>query len=126
MRLVARGADQAAGMVGGHHLRKSRGLGGVLFMAARAQNLRVGKRRLYVDEVGRMPGQWAVAGLARDVGVFAGSAGLGLFVVALNTFRLTGEGHGMLADEIQGSGTIVAILAKVLGDHGTPDYQEEG
>jgi hypothetical protein len=37
MGLMAGGTERAAGMFGGHHLRKVLGLGGVLFMAAPAE-----------------------------------------------------------------------------------------
>ena len=126
MRLMAAGAEGASGVLGGDHLGKASGLGGVLFVAAPAEVGHVGEDGLMRGGVVRIrvSGLRSVAGFASDVRVFAGSAHPGLVVVAHHASILTGVGDGMLADDGEGRGVIVAVLAEGLGNEGRTDEKE--
>ena len=112
-------------MFGGRDLREVLGLGGVFFVAARAQNLHVRQSGLDADEIGHVLSLGTVARLARDMGMLTGGARLRFRVVTLNACGLPGECHGALPDEVEGSRTVVAVFTEILGDHGTPDQQKE-
>ena len=125
MRLVAIVAGRAAGMFGGDYLREVFGLGGVLLVAAAAE---VGDSRQFGDVRGRIFGvlrQRPVAGFAGHVRVLAGGAGFAFVVVAHQAGVLPSIGEGVLADEVERAGAIVAVLPEGLGDNRTANYQEE-
>jgi len=124
MGLMAGVAKRAAGMFGGVHLRKIFGLGGVLLMAAAAENRDIGKLGYVRLRVIGMLCQGTVASLAGDVGVFAGGPGFGLVVMAQDAGILPGKRDGMAADEIEGARTVVAVLPEGLGNHGAPHDQK--
>ena len=65
-----------------------------------------------------------VTGLAGNMGVFAGGAGLGFVVVAEDAGVLAGKGERPLADQIQCRRTIVAVLAESFRNNRAPNDQE--
>ena len=98
VRLVARIAEHAAGVLGGDHLREGGRLGGVLFVAAAAEVGDIGQLGDVGGGVAGMLGEGTVAGFAGDVGVLAGGAGFGLVIVAQNALILAGVSDGALAE----------------------------
>jgi len=117
VRLMARIAEHAAGVLGGDHLRKARGLGRVLFVTPAAE---VGDSGQLGDVGGGVAGvlrQGTVAGFAGDVRVLAGGARFGFVIVAQNALVLAGVSNGEPADFFQRGGAEVAVLAEGLGDN---------
>ena len=125
MRLMTGVAGHPAGVLGGDHLWKTAGLGGVLFMAAPAE---IGDIRAFRDVGGGIVGvlgEGPVAGLAGDVRMLAGFAGVSLVVVAHDAGILAGIGDGPLPYGGERARAVVAVLAEVLGDHRAADRQEK-
>jgi hypothetical protein len=121
--LVAGIAQHTGRVLRGYDLRKSRGLGRILFMAAAAE---IGDVRQF-GHVGRILGVFgerSVAGFASDVGVLAGGADLGLVVVAHHAGVLPGISDRTGTDQLQRAGAGVAVLAEALGDYRGADYQK--
>lgn len=121
MGLVAVVAGHAAGVFGGRHLGKVLRLGRVPFMTTAAQVSDLGQLRRVRDGVGGVLRQRTVARFAGYVGVFAGGPGFGFLIVTKHAGVLPGEGYGMLADQVERTGAVVAILPKSLGDDGAAD-----
>lgn len=69
--------------------------------------------------------QWAMAGFAGYVGVFAGGSGFGFIIVTKNTGVLPREGYRMLADQVERTRPVVPILPKSLGDDGAADDEKD-
>ena len=125
MGLVAAVTQHAAGMFDGRHLGEFRGFGRVLFMAAAAQVGDVGQLRNVRHRVLGMLRQGAMAGFAGDMSVFACGARFAFILVAHQAGVLPGKRDGVLADQGQGAGPIMPILAEGFGDNGATDYQKE-
>jgi len=117
-------AEHAAGVFGRRDLRKSSGLGRVLLMAACAENGYIRQHGLEAGGIIGMLRLRPVTGLAGNMGVFAGGAGLGFVIVTEDARVLAGEGERPLADQIQCRGTIVAVLAEGFRNNGAPNHQE--
>ena len=125
MGLVTGIAGHAAGVLGRRHLRKVSRFRRVLLMAAAAQIGHVGQFgnvRLRVIGVLR---QGTVAGFTSHMSMFARGPGFGRIVVTHDAGILPGEGYGVLADQVERAGPVVAILPECLGDDGVADYQKE-
>src|SRR5579871_493355 len=114
MRLVALIAGHAAGMLRRNHLWEVLGFGGILLVAARTQDLHIGQRRLRGNGVigMRVFGLRPVAGLAGDMGMFAGGALFGFLVMAQDAFGLAGKRQRLLAIDEQSGGPEMAVLAE--------------
>jgi len=114
-------------MLGGDHLRKSCGFGGVFFVTAPAEVGDIGKLGLEGAGIvcARMLGLGTMAGFASDVGVLAGSTGLGLIVMTHDAGILPGVADGMGADQVERARPVVAVLAEILRDDGGPNDQKE-
>lgn len=124
VRLVAVVALGAAGMFRGHDLREPTGFGRVLLMAAAAE---IGHVRKFGNDgwVVGMRRLRSVTGLARDVGVLTGFAGVDLFVMAHGAGYLAGVRNGVLADKIERGWPVVAVPAEILGHHCGADQQKD-
>ena len=117
-------AGETGGVFGGHDLRKSFWFSGILLVTAAAECADIGQHRFETGRIVRVFRLGAVTGFARNMSVPAGSARLGLVVMAEDASVLTSEGRRPLPDEIQRGGTIVAILAEGLRNYGAPNNQE--
>ena len=108
------------------HLREIARFGRIFLMAADAECGHIGKGRLAGGRVAAVGvrGLRPVACLAGNVSVLTGGTRLSFVGVAQDALRLPREGHGPRADQIQGSGPIVAVAAKALGDDSLANYQE--
>ena len=125
MRLMAGVAEGASGVFDSSDLGEPGGFGGILLMAAAAEVGDVGKLRDVGGRIVGMLGEGAVAGFAVDAGMFAGSLDLGHFVVAHDAGVLAGVGDGFLANEVEGAGPVVAVLAEAFRDDGGTDGEEQ-
>jgi len=123
--LMAVVAGHAAGVRGCYHLRKVLRFGGVLLVAAAAQVSDLGQFRNVRRGVVGMLRQWAVAGFAGYMGVFAGGSGFAFFVVTKHTGVLPCEGYRMLADQVERARPVMAILSESLGDNGATDDEKD-
>ena len=117
MRLMARIAEHAAGVLGGGHLREGGRLSCVLFVAPAAEVGDIGELGDVGGGVIGMLGEGTVAGFAGDVGVLTGGASFGLVIVAQNALVLAGVGDGALTDFRQRSGAVMPVLPKGLGNN---------
>ena len=117
MRLMARIAEHAAGVLGGGHLREGRRLGRILFVTLAAEVGDIGELGDVGGGVVCMLREGTVAGFAGDVGVLTGGAGFGLVIVAQNALVLASVSDGALPDFRQRGGAVVPVLPKGLGDN---------
>src|ERR1035438_2383483 len=109
VRLVAGIAGDAAVVFGGHHLRKALGFGGIFFVTAPAEVGHLGQLGNVGAGIVGMLGQGSMAGFAGDVGMFAGGAELGLFVVAQHAGILPGVADGAGADQVERRRPVMAV-----------------
>lgn len=124
MRLVAGVASRAAGVFGSDYLREIFGFGRVLLVASPAKIGDIGEFRRDRTRVVGMFGQRTVAGFAGDVRMFAGGAELRLVVVAHHAGILAGVARGAGADQVEGPRPVMAELAEVLWNDGSPNHQK--
>jgi len=121
---VAFVAGRAARVFGSHDLRKPFGFGRILFVAPAAQVGDFGQLRHVRGRILGVLRQRTVAGFAGDVRVFSRRARLTFVCVAHQAGVLSGEGDGMLADEIQRAWPVMPVLAEGLGNDRASDHQE--
>jgi hypothetical protein len=94
-------------------------------MAAAAQIGHVGKFGNVSRGVVGVLRQRTMAGFAGDVGVFAGGAGSGLFVVAHRAGILPGKGDGVAANEFERARSVMAVFSECFGDNGATYDQKD-
>ena len=123
--LVALVAGRAAGVFGNDDLRKVLGLGRILLMAAAAEVGDFGQLGYVGGGIVGVLRQRTMAGFAGDVGVFSRGARLAFVIVAHDAGLLAGVGDRMLANEVEGAGPVVAVLAESFGNDRAADYQED-
>lgn len=116
MLLVARGADQAAGMFRRNDLRERFGLGGVGLMAAHAQNRRIGQLWDDGSRVLGMVCQRTVAGFASNAGVLTLALHLGHVGVAGLADRVPRELDRTGTDVVQSGRAKMPILTEIRRD----------
>jgi hypothetical protein len=125
VRFVAIVAGHSTRVLGGDYLGKRLGLGLILLMAAHAKRGDGGKCGFEGRGVIGMFGERAMAGFARDVGVLALCANLGLGIVTYDASVLACIGDRVLADGCQRAGAIVAVLTEALGHDDAANHHKD-
>jgi hypothetical protein len=125
VRLVAFIAGHPAGVLLGNHLRKSGGLGRVLFVAPAAEIGDIRQFGLDGRGVAGMLRLRSVAGFAGHMGMLAGGADLRLIVMAQDAGGLSGIRDGMRTNCGERPWPVVAELTEGFGNDGAANNQED-
>ena len=112
-------------MIGACDLRESFGLSAVGFVAARADDSRVGGLRLQGCGIISMLALRPVAGFAGNIGVASELLLIDDVGVASFADFVSGERRSSSGDLSDGITAVVSILAKTLGDDSGPQQDED-
>jgi len=119
------GAERPGRVFGGDHLWEALRLGRILFVAAAAEIGNIRQLRYVRGRIVRVLCLRPVTGLTGHVGVLAQCSRLGLVVMAGHASLLAGIRYGPLTDGIECGRTVVAELAKRLGNDRAAHHQED-
>jgi hypothetical protein len=125
VRLVTRVAKHSLRVRDGIDLGKPFRLGGVFFVAPPAEIGDVGKLGDVAAFSLHMFGLRAMAGFASYTRMFARLMGLGFGIVAEGALVVPSIGNRRCGNHVQRTRPVVPIFAKVFGDHGGANDEED-